>query len=155
MGKGKEISQWRSEVIEKFINLEWLINSIISQKYLKACSYPFLFDFLYDVNCTFALKRNVLFKISPDFPEKDNLNRLNNIRNLFAHCNQELFRNISNAPPSDAIGVIPNPKNPERDICFKQLHEEFNTKEPAVARALLEIYYSLGGQLLPVPDSKN
>ena len=87
----KRISEYRSGVIEKFINIEWLINAVISQFYFRRVVKSFVFQLLYDVNCTFALKRNVLQKIAPDFSKLETLNRLNNIRNFFAHCSQEVF----------------------------------------------------------------
>lgn len=55
-----EISKCRAEVIERFINIEWIINAIISQHYLKRVVVSFILEVLYDEYFSFALKR--LFK---------------------------------------------------------------------------------------------
>ena len=85
MDKDK-LSKYRSEVIEKFINIEWIINIIISQYYLKRADKSFLFEVLYDEYFSFALKRRLLEKIIKNIANRDNrkiqdLNRLNTIRN--------------------------------------------------------------------------
>ena len=54
------LSQMRSEVIEKFINLEMIINAIISQHYFRKVYMPFFFEVLYDEYCSFGLKRRIL-----------------------------------------------------------------------------------------------
>ena len=140
------ISGYRSEVIEKFINIEWLMNVIISQYYFKKVVSTFVFYFLYDVNCTFALKRNVLQKIAPSFSELEVLNRLNNIRNYFAHCNQEFFEG-SEKPKAGEKGKVLDPKDTKNEINFESLYKEFMEKEGNITKALADLYVSLGGQM--------
>ena len=64
----------RAEVIEKFINVETIINAIISQHYLKRLVMPFLLEVLYDEYFSFALRRRILEKILnksvPDYDKK-------------------------------------------------------------------------------------
>src|SRR3989339_289012 len=119
----KTISEYRSEVIEGFINIEWIINMIISQYFFKSLRKNFLFEFLYDVNCSFSLKRNVLQKIAPSFDKLEDLNRLNSIRNYFAHCNQEIFEG-SDDPTSGKKGKILNPKDTKKELDFEKLYNE-------------------------------
>ena len=57
------LSKYRAEVIERFINMEWLINAIICQHYFKRVLMPFLLEVLYDEYFSFALKRRILEKI--------------------------------------------------------------------------------------------
>ena len=85
-----DISQLRAEVIEKAINVEWLIHAIISQHFFNAVKLEFVSMVLYDEYCSFALKRRILLKICPklegDIEQK--INRLASIRNYFAHIGQ-------------------------------------------------------------------
>ncbi len=59
MDKDK-LSKYRADVIERFINVEWIINAIICQHYFKRVSMPFLLEVLYDEYFSFALKRRIL-----------------------------------------------------------------------------------------------
>ena len=61
----KEIlSKYRSETIEKFINMETFINATISQHYLKKLLQSFFLEVLYDKYFAFGLKCRILFKES-------------------------------------------------------------------------------------------
>lgn len=135
----RTVSKQRSEVIEAFINIEWLMNAVISQKYFGKAHAPFIFGFLYDVNCTFALKRNVLKKIAPDFTEIVRLNRLNNIRNYFAHCNQEVLK------AGESEWKVLDPKDTEKKISFEDLYSEFMSNKGEVESSLANLYEKLGG----------
>src|SRR3989344_3281853 len=142
----RKISKYRSEVIEKFINIESLMNAIISQHYFKKVIAPFVFELLYDVNCTFALKRNILQKIEPNFSKLETINRLNNIRNLFAHCNQEVFEGSKKPAPGET-GKVLDPKDTKKELDFEKLYKEFTKEEGRVTQALGNLYMSLGGQM--------
>ncbi len=139
----KKISEYRSEVIEKFINIETLINVIISQRYFKKVIEAFFFEVLYDAYCTFSLKRNILKKINPDF-KLQNLERLNSIRNYFAHCNQLVFEGPE-LPTEGQKGKIFDPKNLTKELDFEKLYNEFIKLEKNVNDELYEFYKSLNG----------
>ena len=141
------LSRASTEVIEKFINLEWIINAIISQHYFYKVLLPFVLEVLYDEYCSFALKRRILEKIVPSLDEKQiqNLNRLNTIRNYFAHTGQQIFKGAE-VPAEGQVGIVPDPRKPEKEIDFAQLCKEFQTKEPAVAEYLFKLYKQLGGE---------
>jgi len=134
----------RSKVIESFINLECLVNAIITQHYFKRGYLPFLLEVLYDENCSFALKRNVLLKIVKDFDEniKNDLYRLNTIRNIFAHCGPEI------SPINESGGRVPNPRKLEEEINFLKLHDEFMQKESKVIGYLFNIAQQIGAQFI-------
>ena len=146
MKMDKQISEYRSEVIEKSINIEWLINMIISQYYFGKGKKSFIFQFLYDVNCTSSLKRNVLQKIAPEFNGIETLNRLSSIRNLFAHCNQEVFDGDNEI--KGEIGKVLDPRNTANELDFKSLYQEFIDKSGGLEIELGKLYESLGGKLV-------
>ena len=143
------LSQARAEVIEKFINLEWLVNAIISQHYFRKVMLPFVLEVLYDEYCSFGLKRRILKKIVRDIDAKqmDNLNRLNTIRNYFAHRGQEIFRG-SGVPSEGQLGIVPDPRKLDEPIDFAHLYEDFQRLEPGVAEYLVELYQRLGGEYI-------
>ena len=72
-------SKYRSEVIERFINVGWLLNAIITQHYFKRIVSSFLFEVLYDEYFNFGLKRRIIEKIIPNINGQrlQDLNRLN------------------------------------------------------------------------------
>ena len=140
-----DISDTRALVIEKFIKIEWLVNVIISQHYLGRSDKQFMLEFLYDEYCSFGLKRRVLIKISPALKGKveNDLNRLNTIRNYFAHVGIEIF---SPSVPSGP-GRVPDPRDHSRSVDFDELHKEFLELERPVVIALANHFQSIGGQL--------
>lgn len=151
----ESISKCRSEVIERTINIESIINSIISQHYFGRVLMPFLLEFLYDEYCTFALKRRVLEKIVPDIDKKkvQDLNRLNTIRNYFAHCNQVLIEGPDPTDPT-AVSKVIDPRKPDRGIDFKELHKEFLEIAGPVEKYLVRVYMAKGGILQSNEDFK-
>jgi len=141
-----KLSKYRSEVIEKSINIEWIINAIISQHYLKRVILPFVLEVLYDEYFSFALRRNILKKIIKDIDSQkvEDLNRLNTIRNYFAHCNQEIFEA---SDKTKKRGKIIDPRHIEREIDFESLYSEFTEKEKGVVEYLAKLFQDLGGVL--------
>ena len=140
----EKLSKARAEVIEKFINLEFLTNAIISQSYFGKVSRQFLLEVLYDENFSFALKRKILEKIlarhkSLNKVAIEDLNRLNTIRNYFAHLNIEFLD--AGAP------LVPNPRNPTEGVNFDKLYSEFNQKEKTSKEFLFSVLKSLGGKV--------
>jgi hypothetical protein len=142
--KDEDVSKYRSEVIEKSINIEWILNAIISQHYLGRVQYNFIYEILYDEYCSFALKRRILEKIIPNIESRkvQALNRLNSIRNIFAHCNQKF---IGGADPS-ADGVVLDSKSKEID--FGKLYQEFAKLESEVNKYLISILKDKGAVIV-------
>ena len=87
------LSKYRAEVIERFINIEIIINATISQHYFERVEKNFYFQVLYDEYFSFSLKRRILEKIVNNIntQQVQDLNRLNTIRNYFAHCGTEFI----------------------------------------------------------------
>jgi hypothetical protein len=148
MDKG-ELSKYRAEVIERFINIEWMINAIISQYYLKKVIKPFILEVLYDEYFSFALRRRILEKILKKTDKYDsnimnNLYRLNTIRNYFAHCGQE-FIDFSD---KELKGRIIDPKDTEKELDFASLHREFMEKAGEIEKYLVKRMQDLGVSLI-------
>jgi len=149
MDKDK-VSKYRAEVIERFINVEWIINAIISQYYLKKVRKSFLFEVLCDEHFSFALRRSILKKIIKNVDsrklkgiEKD-MNQLNRTRNYFAHCGQEFIVLTDDTPKRKII----DPRKPEEELDFESLYDEFMTKVSSVEKYLAKLLHDLGGTLV-------
>ena len=140
------LSKYRSEVIERFINVESIINAIISQHYLKRVTMPFLLEVLYDEYFSFGLKRRILEKIfkNIDSQKLQDLNRLNTIRNYFAHYNQKSFEA---SDKEKKAGKVIDPRNIKSEIDFERLYAEFKSKEGGVEEYLSTLHQALGGVL--------
>ena len=139
-----KISEYRAEIIERFINIEWLINGLISQHYFKRVVFSFMFEVLYDPSFSFALRRNILEKIVKDINKQkvEELNQLNKIRNYFAHCNQKFFE----IPDKEKErGKVIDPKNIEKEIDFEKLYTDFMEIVGGVEKYLLRLFEDLGG----------
>ncbi len=147
--KNKIVEQ-RGKVINKFINIEWIINAIISQWYMGKVEKEFVLEVLYDEYFSFSLKRRIIEKI---FAERcnsklkpmlkkmlDSLNRLNSIRNYFAHCTENMT--LSNMDEE----YIPDPKNHNKPLDFQTLYEEFIGKEKNVNKYFYDLFLSIGGK---------
>jgi len=142
MDKGG-ISKYRAEVIERFINIETIIDAIISQHYFKKVLINFYLEVLYDEYFSFGLKRRILEKIikNIDSQKVQDLNRLNTIRNYFAHCNQEIIEGTDKTQK----GKVIDPRNIQKEINFESLYAEFISKAEGVEEYLFKLYENLGG----------
>ena len=148
--KTEEIILQRGEIINKFINIEWIINAIISQWYISKVEKEFVLEVLYDEYFSFSLKRRIIEKIfSERAPSNlrpklkfmlDSLNRLNSIRNYFAHCTESMT--LSNIDGE----YIPDPKNHNKHLDFQELYNEFMAKEKEVNKYFYDLFISIGGK---------
>jgi len=142
---GEEVSRCRAEVIERAINVESIIDSVICQHYFGHLRREFLLEVLYDEHFSFALKRLILEKIVSLEPAVvGSINRLNTIRNYFAHCAQEI---IEGPDPLSGEARVPDPRKPDRSVDFKALHAEFMSQVGDVEEQLGKVFRSLGGEM--------
>lgn len=141
----KQIALYRSEIIEKFINVEKIMNLIISQYYFKKVRIDFLLDVLYNQYSNFALRLEIIKKILPEFDSKIeyDLRKLNVTRNYFAHWDVTLFKNEMGKPSQESY--TPHPKNKDKTLDFKESYQEFIEKENGITEYLFEEYKKLGG----------
>lgn len=146
----EKIIKQRGEIIDKFINMEWIINAIISQWYMSKVEKEFIMEVLYDEYFSFSLKRRIIEKIFSERASSklrpklrymlDSLNRLNSIRNYFAHCTE-------NMTLGDIDGeYTPDPKNHDRPLNFQGLYDEFMKKEKEVGTYFYDLFISIDGK---------
>jgi hypothetical protein len=147
--KQSDLTATRGEIVESFLNLEWIVSLIISQKYFRKLDMTFLEEVLCDDAVTFGLRINVLEKIAPKFPCFQELRKLNKIRNSFAHCHRLVLEVDEQAGTGIRRSV--HPKKPASDIDFEDLAKHFRSLYEPVAAALMELLFELGGRLEP-PD---
>jgi len=140
----------RGEVMEKSINIEWIVHAIISQHYFGRVRIDFVSQILFDEYCSFALKRRVLTKICPELQGavEQQLNRINAIRNLFAHVGQR----VSDSLEVTAEERIPSPRDFAKSIDFDALHKEFLVLEASLLTSLVATFKKKGGVLQPRTD---
>lgn len=137
----KKTLEQRGIVIERFINIDTILNALISLHYFKKVSTNFILEVLYDEYFSFALKRRIVQKIIPNLDSKmiEDLNRLNTIRNYFAHCGMEFVKDETESKVLD-------PRNLKKGIDFEALFKEFMEKEHKVANYFLKLYIDKGGK---------
>ena len=144
--KEDELTELRGEVMEGMIDLETMINCIISVRYLGKLDNDFYYEVLYDENFNLGLKINILAKILPSekthLKHIDNLRRLSVIRNHFAHRGTQ-FLSPGEPGKNDEIGIVPNPRQLDQPIDYESLFKEFNKKQDIevefLREALLEV----------------
>lgn len=100
----------RGRIIELFSRLEHRIDKIISYHFFKRQNNDFIWTLLSNDQCSFALKRNVFeiiycfhMKEKPNNDTIQGLNRLNKIRNHFAHCATMICYDGTTNQPLDVV----------------------------------------------------
>lgn len=138
-----ELGEWRSLVIEKSINLEWLVSATISQHYFGQVHGNFIIEILYDEYFNFGLKCSVLEKVLGAGQNKliQDLRRLARIRNHFAHRGPHVVT------PTDPEGFAPDPRKPGVALDFKSLFDDFFSIYPRVEQSIVEAFQAKGGVL--------
>lgn len=161
-----DIQQQRTEVVEKYINLEILINACISQYFFKNVNSSFYFYVLFDPHFSYQLRINIFKKIVSGLPPENytgdreklirKLQRVGDIRNIFIHVAGLKFY-PSKEGRSDIVitkslieeeGITPDPKNPSSPLDFKKLYEEYLSLEKFLNQEISSIYQVLGGQFV-------
>jgi hypothetical protein len=118
-------ADYRSTIIKKFIDIEKIMVSLISQHYFNNVRADFISTVLFDEACTFGTKRRIIEKIVPKIDNKkmQKLNRLNKIRNCFAHCNLTLYEE----PDFSSNKKNVDPRNFNKEIEYSVLHSKIGT----------------------------
>jgi hypothetical protein len=127
----------RRNVLDKFNNLEMMMNLSISMYYFKEINKDFIFRVLHDSLFSSALRINIFLKIVRDSDKKrynkiaNKIREMANIRNYFAHITPQYFD--SNEEISmEKMGWYPHPKNPSEKIDLEEEHEKFFELEKEV-----------------------
>jgi hypothetical protein len=144
---GSEISEWRATVLERSINVEWLVNATISQHYFGKVMDAFVLQVLNDEYFSFGLKRSILSKILGKNHKKliGHLHRIGEIRNRFAHSAPHV---VTTEHPG---GFAPDPKNPKQPVDFAALYAEFENLCPMAESELAAVFAAKGGVLGTTP----
>ena len=144
----QQLSEYRNDVIEKFVNIEYLMNSAISQKYFGRVRIDFVFPFLHSQHFSFALRIDVLKKLVKDFNKRmeTKLRRMSNLRNYFVHISPNYF-GPNDEITEDNVGYFPNPDKLEEKLDFEKLYTQFIELNTEVLPYIAKIFRELGGKL--------
>lgn len=139
----EELINWRAYVVERSINLEWLVSAIICQHYFGTVPWNFLSEVLYDEYFNFGLKCNILEKVLDSTQKKTihDLRRLSKIRNHFVHRGPHILT------ARELEGFAPDPKNVSKPLNFGNLFTEFKKLYPNVEQVMIETFKAKGGVL--------
>lgn len=120
-----EVQQARGKIIYSFISVEALIKTIISQHYLKTIDNKFIFNILSSEQANFGFIRNALKEIvgvENNKIELENLNKLNKIRNYFAHL---VIKSDKRPDDIDAKVLLIYPPSKNGSIDPQEKYDEF------------------------------
>jgi hypothetical protein len=156
----------RGQVIERAINIECMMDALISCHYLGKPVLPFMLEVLGDESCSFALKRSILGIVASarNWPDRKSaigwLHRIGQIRNVFAHQNRQLVPG-ADLPTDASPTVVVDPQKVKRaagrlsssggeleDIAldFEALHREFSKIAGAIEEYLSSRLGDMGFQ---------
>ena len=142
--KNEEIIHHRGKVLHSFVTVELMINTIISMHYLKRVDSDFVIDVLNNEMSSFGFKKSILKQILNGADHESSfkkLEKLNRIRNLFAHAtpilmNVDVTKNIND---ERAEVWFRNPKIPGTEVDPQIKFKEYNELFPQVCSWLNSI----------------
>lgn len=158
--KKKDLSQERGQILDVFVTLETCISMIIAKHYFgtqdqKSKELDFQFYILQNSRFNWGLKRDILeHLLRVDNLSEANLSeldRMNSIRNTFAH-KQFITNDNPQTPESDVF--FPHSRHPfdrARNISAESLKKEFYALFPPVINWLYSLAQTKGVSL---PDIK-
>lgn len=136
----------RSTVIERAINIEYLMAGLICQHYFKKVLWPFFVEVLYDEHFNFGLKVDIVLKIrSHTGDEEQDLRRVGRIRNRFAHLVAQVAHTRSGPM------FAPDPRRPDQVVDFEAEFHEFQECAGRVETFLARALAAEGLELVPDP----
>ena len=145
----KRFEEIRRNVLDKFNNLEMLMNLAISSYYFKEVNKDFIFRFLHDSLFSSSLRINIFLKIVKD-SDKNRYNKIanriremSNVRNYFAHITPQYF-DSNEEITLEKVGWFPHPKDPSKRIDLEEEHEKFFELEKEVHPYLVGVCNVLG-----------
>jgi hypothetical protein len=139
--KVKDLDSVRGSIVTRFVTIDTALNMIIARHYLGDSPdnkrwTDFLFNVLENEQCTFAFRRNIFIHIlrsdNVDSSNVEELNRLNKIRNVFAH-KQHISGDVTQTPESDVYYTNPKfPQDKSKNIPADDYIKEFDQLYPDV-----------------------
>lgn len=145
----KRFEELRRNVLDKFNNLEMMMNLAISMYYFKKIDKDFVFRVLSNPYFTSALRIDILLKIIKDSNKKrfksiiNKIREMSNIRNYFAHITPNYFDEDEEIK-MEKVGWWPHPKDPTKRIDLEEEHEKFFELEKEVHPYILNFCNFLG-----------
>lgn len=132
------LAKYRADVIRRSINLEWILNVIISQNYFHTIHGTFIFEVLYDPGFNLRLKINIVSKMKRINKKMiAHLHEIADVRNVFAHFDPNFIK-----PTGEE--VAPDPKNLQEQINFQEKYKKFIELEGKVLPYLWQFLKDLG-----------
>lgn len=119
----------RNNVLDKFNNIETMLNLIISNYYFSQPNKDFIFKVLHNPYFQTILRIDLFTKIIRDSDKSrlskiiSNLKTMSKIRNYFAHITPSYFSNEE--PSSEKVGWAPHPEDPNKSLDFEKEFENF------------------------------
>lgn len=123
----QEIIFQRGLVIDAFVTIELMINTIISMHYLKTVDTGFVIDVLNNEMSSFGFKKTLLKQILDEKTynsEFQKLEKLNRLRNLFGHASLKLQEGTNIADQNAKI-CFNDPKKSSSEVDPKTASKEF------------------------------
>ena len=145
----KRFEELRRNVLDKFNNLEMLMNLAISAYYFKEVNKDFIFRVLNNSFCSTSLRIDILLKIIKDSDEKrknkmeTNIKQMSNIRNYFAHITPQYF-DEGEEITMEKVGWFPHPKDPSKRLNLEEEHERFFELEKGANPYIIHVCTILG-----------
>jgi len=133
----KRFEEIRRNVLDKFNNLEMMINLTISMFYFNKINKDFIFRVLNNPFFSSALRMDLFLKIIKDSNKKrrskieSGIKQMSNIRNYFAHITPQYF-DPEEKMSIEKVGWFPHPKDPLKRLDLEEEHEKFFKLEKEV-----------------------
>lgn len=131
----------RGHVVDRFVCIELMVNSIISKHYLGKVETNFVVNVLNNEMASFGFKKTVLKQIVDETTcqqKFQNLEKINRIRNLFSHGSLNL-KEGSNITAPDAKIWLNDPKKVNQPSDPEENLKSFDELFIAVSNWLIEI----------------
>jgi len=137
----ENLTNARGHVVDRFVCIELMINSIVSKHYLGKVETNFVVNVLNNEMASFGFKKTVLKQIIDEKTyqqEFQNLEKINRIRNLFSHGSLNL-KEGSNITAPDAKIWLNDPKKVDQPTDPGENLKSFDELFITVLNWLIEI----------------
>lgn len=139
----EELSKMRGEIVDKLVHLDNALCVLISKHYFSAVRNDFIFDVLYDKNVPVSAKKNMLINIfrreKLDTAYLGDINRLLEIRNIFAHAWVIDCGNTPDGTDTETINTLKLRENENNEYDEHALKQEFKEKRIKVMKYLFRV----------------
>lgn len=139
----EELYKIRGEIVDKLVHLDNALCLMISKHYFSTVNNDFIFDVLYDSNVPVSDKKNMLVNIfrrkNLDAAYLTDINRLLQIRNIFAHAWIVDVGNTPDGTDSMTVSTLKLRIDEENEYDEESLKKEFDEKHIKVMQYLFRI----------------